>query len=47
MTGTVGTTISTGPGTVSDAPNLTAGFTDTFTSRFVVDKGRPLVVPGE
>jgi len=26
---------SEGPGSVSGAPNLPAGFTDTFTSRFI------------
>jgi hypothetical protein len=28
-----------GPGSVSGAPNLPAGFTDTFTSRFIEDNG--------
>jgi hypothetical protein len=28
-----------GPGSVSGAPNLTAGFTDTFTSRYI-DTGK-------
>lgn len=35
MTSAVETTTLTGPGSVSGAPNLPAGFTDTFTSRYV------------
>ena len=38
-----------GPGSVSGAPNLPAGFTDTFTSRYI-DTGAPrlrAVIGGE
>jgi pimeloyl-ACP methyl ester carboxylesterase len=35
MSSAVETTTPTGPGSVSGAPNLPAGFTDTFTSRYV------------
>src|ERR1044072_8272306 len=38
-----------GPGSVSGAPNLPEGFTDTFTSRFIDTRqlGLPAVIGGE
>ena len=39
MTASTDLPTAEGPGSVSDAPNLPAGFTDTFTSRYIDTDG--------